>query len=160
MRLIWTAISLAALWLLMSGIYKPLLLILGALSVLLVLWLTDRMNKADGDRLAFHLRPIGFIGYLIWLGVEIAKANIAVTKVILAPAMPIRQHMFRVPSTQKSDVGHVIFANSITLTPGTISVETEPDEILVHALAYHEADLTALADMDARVSATETPGAA
>jgi len=86
---------------------------------------------------------------------EIAKANWNVTKIILAPAMPIRQHLFAVPCTQRTDLGQVIFANSITLTPGTISVETDPGSFLVHALAFSPADIDALADMDERVTATE-----
>jgi multicomponent Na+:H+ antiporter subunit E len=52
----------------------------------------------------------------------------------------------------------VIFANSITLTPGTVSVETEEGYFLVHAISYSADDMDALADMDARVSATELAG--
>ena len=78
-----------------------------------------------------------------------------VTRVILAGTMPIKQNLFRIPHTQKSDLGQVIFANSITLTPGTVTVETEENEFLVHALSYSEDDLHILADMDRRASATE-----
>jgi multicomponent Na+:H+ antiporter subunit E len=69
--------------------------------------------------------------------------------------MLIRQNLFTVPYTQRTDLGQVIFANSITLTPGTVSVETETGHFLVHAVSYTENDMDALADMDARVSATE-----
>ncbi len=155
MRLIGTIVFLSALWLLMSGVYKTLVIAFGAASVVLAVVVIRRMDAVDEDRLAIQLRAFGFLGYLIWLLGEIAKANWAVTKIILSPRMPIRQHFFAVPSSQSTDLGRVIFANSITLTPGTISVETEDKQFLVHAVGYCEDDVAALADMDARVTATE-----
>lgn len=158
MRAVASAVFLLALWLLMSGVYKPLVIAFGVGSVLLIMVILLRMDKVDGDHVQLRLRPIRFIGYIIWLFGEIAKANWAVTKVILARSMPIRQKMFHVPQSQKNDLAQVIFANSITLTPGTISVETEEGGILVHALSYAEEDDIALADMDRRVTAVETEG--
>lgn len=139
----------------MSGLYKPLILGFGAASVVLVVYVVRRMDTIDGDQFEIRLKPIAFLGYLVWLMVEIAKANWAVTKIVLSPKMPLRQHLFDVPYTQKTDLGQVIYANSITLTPGTISVETEVGHFLVHALCYSDDDMDALADMDARVTATE-----
>ena len=153
-----TALILAALWLLMSGIYKPMVIGFGAASVLLVTLVISRMNAVDGDHVEMRLKPVGYTMYLLWLLGEIAKANWAVTKVILSPDMLLRQHLFATPTTQRTDLGQVIFANSITLTPGTITVETETDRFLVHALSYSDNDLAALADMDRRISATETGG--
>ena len=91
--------------------------------------------------------------------VEIAKSNWLVTRVILARIMPIRQNLFEVPYTQKSDLGQVIFANSITLTPGTLTIETEAGDFLVHALSYSPTDMDDLADMDRRVSEIENGAA-
>ncbi len=158
MRLIGTTVLLFALWLLMSGVYKPLVIGFGVASVLLAVYVVRRMDAVDGEHLEIRLRPFGSFGYLGWLMVEIAKANWAVTKIILSPAMPIRQHLFEVPNSQGTDLGRVIFANSITLTPGTISVETEDNHFLVHAVDYGDATMGDLADMDARVSATEQGG--
>jgi len=153
-----TGVTLMGLWLLMSGIYKPLMIGFALGSVAVVLLVSWRMDVVDGDKVQMRLRPFGFVGYILWLLVEIARANWLVTKVILSPKMPIRQHLFAVPYSQKTDLGQVIFANSITLTPGTITVETEPGSLLVHALAYGVEDDAALADMDRRVSATESGG--
>jgi len=156
LRSFFTALCLFALWFLMSGITKPLTLGLGLGSAFFAIWIVRRMDDAaDAGRLELRLRPFEFFKYLCWLMVEIAKANWAVTKVILSPNMPIRQKLFPVPYTQKTDLGQTIFANSITLTPGTISVEVEPDHFLVHALAYSSDDPAAIADMDARVTKTE-----
>ncbi|MBZ0128133.1 MAG: Na+/H+ antiporter subunit E [Rhodobacteraceae bacterium] len=144
-----------ALWLLMSGIYKPLVIGFGAGSVLLVVWVMARMNRVDAYTLDIRLKPIAFAGYILWLLTEIARANWAVTRIVLSRRMPIRQKMFDVPSSQKSDLGRVVFANSITLTPGTVSVEAQRGCFLVHALAYQDSDVDALADMDQRITSCE-----
>lgn len=155
------ALGLVVLWLLMSGLYKTLILVFGAISVLLTLFIINRMDKMDDHKLGYDIGVIATIKYLVWLMVEIAKSNWAVTKVILSGKKPDSQKMFEVPVTQKSEIAQVVFANSITLTPGTVTVESEDDNFIVHALDFGEGDMEALGDMDARVSAIETdnPGA-
>lgn len=140
----------------MSGIYINLLIGLGLASAIFAIVIVRRMDDAaDAERLEVRLRPFGLAGYLAWLMVEIFKSNWAVTKIIMSPQMPIRQHYFRIPRTQSTDLGQTIFANSITLTPGTITVDTLEDCFWVHAVGYSEGDTDALADMDARVTRTE-----
>ncbi len=156
LRTLLTALTLFVLWLLMSGIYKPMIIGFGVISAVISVIVVRRMdNAADADRLEINLRVLPTIAYWFWLMVEIAKANWAVTKLILSPSMPINRHMFRIPHSQKTDLGQAIFANSITLTPGTISVEVEEGEFLIHAVGYSADDLHALADMDSRVAAIE-----
>lgn len=154
-RSIITVFIFIGLWLLLSGVYKPLTIGLGVLSAVIVIFVTKRMDSIDGDRLTIDLKPVAFLKYIIWLLVEIAKANWTVAKVILTPSLPIRQHLFTVPYSQKTDLGQVIFANSITLTPGTVSVETEPGHFLVHALVYTPDTMEELGEMDRQVSAIE-----
>ncbi|MBK0326552.1 Na+/H+ antiporter subunit E [Rhodobacteraceae bacterium F11138] len=140
----------------MSGVYKPLVVGLGAASVILVVYVIRRMDRVDGDRVEIQLKPLAAVMYFFWLLGEIAKSSWAVTRIILSPRMPMAPHLFSVPHTQRTDLGQVIFANSITLTPGTLTVETDLGYFLVHALAHAPEDMDALADMDARVSALET----
>lgn len=156
MRTVLSILTLFALWLLMSGIYKPLVVGLGFASAVVAVLVVRRMDALDGHRLSLALNPFKFVGYLVWLMKEIAVSNIAVTKLILSPDMPLRQHLFRVPNTQVSELGATVYANSITLTPGTITVEIDEDAFWVHAASFDDGDHAALADMDARVSATET----
>ena len=158
MRFTAYALFLGAIWLLLSGIYKPLILCFGVASVGLVLLITHRMNIVDGDRVSIEINPLKLLGYLFWLFVEIAKSNIKVTQIILTPSMPTSQNLFEVPFSQRTDIGQVIFANSITLTPGTVSVETETGHFLVHAICYTADDMDGLAEMNSRVSATELAG--
>ena len=159
LRTVFTTLTLFALWLLMSGVYQPLTIGLGAASSILAIYVGKRMNAIDRHRLEIHVNFFKMLSYFGWLMVEIAKSNWAVTKLILSPKMKLRQNMFEVPYVQKSDLGQTIFANSITLTPGTITVEVEPGYFLVHAVDYSEDDHEALADMGRRVAATETGAA-
>jgi len=145
-----------ALWLLMSGIHNSFMIGLGAGSSVIVGILVWRMEKASpGARIRMSLRPVTFVSYIVWLMKEIAKANWAVTKAIMATDLSMRRHYFLVPVGQKTEVGQTIYANSITLTPGTLTVELEEGSFWVHALDYGDTTMDELADMDARVTATE-----
>jgi len=154
-RAVTLCVILFALWLLMSGIYKPLLIGFGAASCVLATWIAHRLGILDTEGVPISIDILGMLKYCFWLVVEIGKADWAVTKVILDPAMNIRQRLIRVPATQLSDLGKVVFANSITITPGTITVETEKNDFIVHALTDEAADLDALAEMNRRVCQTE-----
>ena len=155
LRILALTVSLFALWLLLSGIYKPLIIGFGVISSLLCVVLVARLNLLGEGGLFRSLKFFKFLNYLGWLVVEIGKADWAVTKVILAPTLPKRQRLIRVPTEQASDVGKALFANSITITPGTVTVESEDGYLLVHALTDEAADSSALAAMGHRVAVLE-----
>ena len=142
-------------WLLLSGVYKSLIIAFGLFSVVLTIYFVKRMDKIDGYQVVFDIRFFKFVGYFIWLLGEIAKSNIQVIKTILQGDNNINQKMFYKKTTQSSDIGKVIFANSITLTPGTISVSIEGDDILVHSLNFKDTDLEDLSEMDKRITNIE-----
>ena len=144
-----------ALWLLMSGIYKPLVIGLGVFSALLCTWIVNRLGllKLNGFFEEFALFRV--IRYSFWLVIEIGKADWAITKVILSPELPKRQRLIHVPAEQRTEHGKMMFGNSITITPGTVTVETEPDYFIVHALTDEAADKRALAAMGAKVCSIE-----
>lgn len=157
LRILLSTLMLFVLWLLLSGIYSPLIIWLGVASSVITVFVVRRMNAAtESNRLEIHLKPFAVIGYWIWLMGEIVKSNWAISKIILSPNMTLNKHHFNVPCTQKTDLGQATFANSITLTPGTITVDVEDGRFLVHAVSYSDDSLSALADMDARVSKIES----
>ena len=86
---------------------------------------------------------------------EILVANINVAKVILSPKLPISPIMVVFGSTQKTDLGRVLYANSITLTPGTITTGVEGDQLEIHALTRKDVDGREEDEMDQRVSIVE-----
>ncbi len=145
---------LAAVWLLWSGHYTGLLLTLGALCCALVVYIAHRMDVIDHEGHPSHL-TWRFPGYWLWLSVEIVKANLDVTRRVLDLRLPIDPRLFEVKTSQRTDLGRVIYANSITLTPGTVSTDVGAETIQVHAIgAEGERDLQAGA-MDAKVTALE-----
>ena len=154
-RVITLTVALAALWLLLSGYFDvPLLLFWGVLSVGLSVWLAARAGMIDKEGAPLGLFP-GIIPYLFWLSGEIGKSNVAVAREALAISPRLSPRMIRVPMTQKTAAGMATFANSITLTPGTVSVALEDGTILIHGLTEALADEAGIAAMGARVSKTE-----
>lgn len=131
--LISLAILLALLWLGISGVYKPLLFALGSVSVLFVVWMSRRMDVVgvEHNPVMYSWRLPLYWTWLVW---EIAKANLAVARAALAPAEYVKPRVVRVPVRLKSPIAKVTYANSITLTPGTVTLQLEPDWIEAHAL--------------------------
>ncbi|MEL6347185.1 MAG: Na+/H+ antiporter subunit E [Myxococcota bacterium] len=151
-------IVLTVVWLLWSGHYTVFVLSLGALSVGLVVFLSDRMGIVDDEGQPLSWGPVRPIIYLPWLVVEVIKANLDVARRVLSPSMPISPTVTRIPAPQRTALGRVIYANSITLTPGTVSIELDDNSILVHALsADGVADLRS-GVMAAKVCALEGDG--
>ncbi|MEM9706824.1 MAG: Na+/H+ antiporter subunit E [Pseudomonadota bacterium] len=149
------AAALAILWLLLSGYFdKPLLLIFGALSILLCVYLAARSGVLDEEGVPSGLMP-GIFAYWVWLTGEIGKANIMVAREALAVKPRLSPKVVQVPIAAKTNAGIATFANSITLTPGTVSVNLEDDHILVHALTEELADPSGMAEMGRHIASFE-----
>ena len=142
--------SLYAFWILMSGHFTPFLLAAGFGSALAVALIAHRMAATDHEGHPAHLTPTAF-GYWPWLIKEICKAGIQVSRIILDPKLPISPTLVRFKPGQESTVGLVTHANSITLTPGTITVQAGRDEFLVHGLTREGAEGCVDSEMDRRV---------
>lgn len=149
------AASLAAFWLLLSGMFTPFLVGAGVLSALAVAALSRRMDLVDHEGHPIHLAWGALMTYWPWLLKEIAKSAWDVSKRVLDPRLPISPTLRRFRPGQRTELGLVIHANSITLTPGTIAVEVAPDEFLVHALTREGADGLAGSEMDLRCTRLE-----
>ena len=144
-------VHLMLVWLLLSGHFDPTLITYGALSSAFVVALMAHLRILDSEALPMHLGIRPFL-YLPWLIKEIVLSNIAVARVILDPKLPIQPRMIRVKASQKSDVCQVIYANSITLTPGTVTLDVRNGEFLVHALTDDSAAGLLSGEMDRRVA--------
>lgn len=146
--------SLLAFWLLLSGYFEPFLLAAGLGSAIAVALFARRMEVVDREGHPIDLL-LGALGYWYWLGKEIIKSGWTVTRIILDPKLPISPTMVRFKPSQTSIVGLVTHANSITLTPGTITVEADRNEFLVHGLTQAGAEGCIDSEMDRRVSRFE-----
>ena len=147
-------VTLFATWLLLSGKFEPFFIALGLLSCAICVAIARRMEVVDRESHPVHLSRF-LPSYWLWLFKEIVLANIDVTKRILAPGMPINPQLFRVRATQGDELGKVIYANSITLTPGTVTVDIDGDEFVVHALSDAAKGDLESGEMDRRVTALE-----
>ena len=151
------AITLFVFWLLLSGYFTAFLVAAGAGCAIAVAWLAARMDIADREGHPLRFTP-AVIVYWPWLAKEIALSAWTVTKIILDPRLPISPTLARFKPSQSSTVGLVTHANSITLTPGTVTIDAERGEFLVHALTREGAASLAGSEMDRRVAALEGRG--
>jgi multicomponent Na+:H+ antiporter subunit E len=154
MRWVSLAVVLFLFWLALSGHYTPFLMAAGAASAILCAIVAARLRIADAEGHAIHL-AWSALTYFPWLAWEIAKSAWAVTKLILHPGLPISPTMTKVVASQRTTVGVATYANSITLTPGTITTDVKGNQLTVHALVRDGAMDLEGGGMDARVTQFE-----
>jgi multicomponent Na+:H+ antiporter subunit E len=144
-------------WLMWSGHYtvnSSLILAFGLLSCLAVTLLCRRMRaKAPHGR--DHTLTWRTLLYLPWLAKQIVLSSLTVARLILDPRQRISPCIIRVKAMQRGEGALVLFANSITLTPGTVSLSVNRGAIVVHALSHTIADDLLSGQMNRRVSALE-----
>lgn len=142
-------------WLFWSGHFaNPFLLALGLGSCLLTVYMSRRMRIVDEEGAPIQLGVRPFF-YVPWLTKEVILSNLEVAQIVLSPIMPLRRSQITVTAHQKSELGRVILANSITLTPGTVSVQVEGDQITVHALSHEGSAEDISGEMNKRICAME-----
>lgn len=132
---------LAFIWLSNSGHYTPLILAFGLASILFVILIARRMKVVDQESLPLQLWS-SLPGYYLWLLRKIVASNLQVAACVWRTlfsgkadaANAISPCCTRIKTTLSTDLGKVLYANSITLTPGTVAVDIDGDGILVHAL--------------------------
>jgi multicomponent Na+:H+ antiporter subunit E len=156
MRLVALALLLFAFWLLLSGHYTAWLVGAGVITAVIVAWLGRRFAFGDEEGLPIE-RLVGGLGYWPWLVKEVALASFAVARIILNPKLPISPRLVRAPCGPRTAVGIATFANSITLTPGTITIEVDRrrGELVVHALTDAGASDLMSGEMNNRVERFE-----
>lgn len=145
---------LFAFWVVLSGHLTGFLLAAGLGSSILVLLFALRMTVIDREGYPMRL-GLSALTYWPWLIVEIIKSAWDVSKIIMDPRLPISPTWVSVKASQRTALGRVTYANSITLTPGTITIEAEGDEFTVHALTRASAEGLAEGTMDRRVTRFE-----
>ena len=146
--------SLFLFWTLLSGYFTAFLLGAGAGCALAVVLFSRRMQVIDREGHPIQMLPRATL-YTFWLVKEIVKSAWQVSKIILDPKMPISPTLVSFKPSQRTAVGLVTHANSITLTPGTITVEANRGRFVVHALTREGASSLTDSEMDRRVSSWE-----
>lgn len=144
------AVALLVLWLVLSGHYTVLLTTIGVVCVAFTVWFAGRMGLIDREGVFIHLFP-GLVGYWAWMVKEMFLSNVQVARIVLSPSLPISPSLIHYRASQSTDLGRVLFANSITLTPGTVSTQVDGDDLTVHSLEWLFVDGVEEGIMDARV---------
>ena len=153
MRLVAISVTLFIYWLALSGHYETWLVVSGAVLSVLVVAFCLFKGITDEEGFPIEKLPRALL-YWPWLGWRMALSALNVARLILHPRLPISPTMVKVDALQKSAVGLTAYANSITLTPGTISVEVSEQgmAIWVHAITRENAEGFADDEMNRRVA--------
>ena len=125
---------LTAFWLALSGHYTILLLCFGAFSVVWIMLLSRRMDITDHEGVTIPMISMRMLLYWFWLAKEVLISCLSVAKMILSPTGSLSPTVEKLPTGEMTDVEKVIYANSITLTPGTLTLEVSDDSIEVHTI--------------------------
>lgn len=145
------AAAASLLWACLSGrLADPVSVTFGVIAVLAATGAALRINAVDEEG-APYLKIFGLAGYILWLLVQIGLSNIAVARKVLSPRSALAPTLFRYRTQSSLDMSRVIFANSITLTPGTVTVEIEDDAVLVHALDERAVSAEVFSRMELRI---------
>ena len=155
MSFVLTVLIMFAFWIFLSGKFSFILLLSGVISSLLVSYMSNDLLIGNGDIKLGFIRTIRFIRFLPWLLWQIVLANIDLALRTLHPKMPINPILINIKNNLKSDLGMVILANSITLTPGTVTIDVNENEFLVHVISEKAAQSLISGEMQARVKKIE-----
>ena len=153
-RVLWLWGILFALWLLVSNHFDALFLAFGAVTCTVAVFVPARLAIVDRESVPVRLLLRG-VPYVPWLAWEIFKSNVRVARIILAPRVRVDPSIVHFRASQRTDLGRFIYANSITLTPGTVTTGIVGDDFEVHAIAREEIDGSEENAMNRRVAALE-----
>lgn len=152
MRALLLGVLLMIAWLLWSGFFKPLLLSLGVFSCVLTLLIVYRMGYFTNETFAFRYSP-RLLVYWGWLGKEIVLSSIEVVKHVLRKDLNVQSRVITLDVSDLDALDQAVFGNSITLTPGTLTLDLFKDRIVVHALSAEAAESLQTGEMLRRVVA-------
>lgn len=140
-------------WVLWSGVYKPLLLGLGLFSCFLSVWLAKRLGFFHhGIQLKSLFRLPALWG---WLLIQVIKSSIHVARIVLTPSLPIRPKLVEITTAEQSETGKVILGNSITLSPGTVTIDVHGERLLVHCLTNESTADLGSGELELRIARLE-----
>lgn len=127
---------LMAVWVIFSGFFDLFHLSLGVISCGIVTWLSAHLLFDDRTIRLRHRAVQGWrlAGYMAWLTWQIVLSNIAVLKLAFAPRSALQPQIIRYRTPLRSDFEKFLLANSITLTPGTVTIKILGDVFYIHAI--------------------------
>lgn len=147
-RLVFWAITLFALWLLLSESFNPAHVLIGLVAATCVAVL----HEGSRSRRSYSVHWWSALAYFPWLFKEILASGVRLSFLILHPRMPIRPRLFRYRTSLGNDLATTLLGNSITLTPGTVTVEARHDELVIHTIDGDGTRVPAIQRLEKKVS--------
>lgn len=128
---------LAISWLLVTSTFELGEVLAGVVVVIVVVLAVGKHRQLyDGVRLSFRTVLYTPLYLMIFLW-QLIKANLDVARRVLSPSLPIRPGIVCARTQMESSLGKLILANSITLTPGTLTLDAEGDRLFIHWIDVH-----------------------
>jgi multicomponent Na+:H+ antiporter subunit E len=150
-----TTIVMFAFWILLSGEFTFILITSGVVASLITAYLSHDIFVGKADLKTETGRVFKFIVYIPWLLWEIILANVEIAYLVLNPKPLVDPQIVRFKNDLKTDLGIVTLAHSITLTPGTVTVEANREEFVIHAIWQKSADGIIGGEMQQKVKKIE-----
>ena len=150
-----TAIAMFIFWILLSGEFTFILITSGVVASLIVAYLSHDIFVGKADLKTETGRVFKFIVYIPWLLWEIILANVEIAYLVLNPKPLIDPQLVRFKNDLKTDLGIVTLAHSITLTPGTVTVDANREEFVIHAIWQKSAEGIISGEMQRKVKKIE-----
>lgn len=150
-----TAIAMFIFWILLSGEFTFILITSGVVASLITAYLSHDIFIGKADLKTETGRVFKFIVYIPWLLWEIILANVEIAYLVLSPKPLVDPQIVRFKNDLKTDLGIVTLAHSITLTPGTVTVDANREEFVIHAIWQKSAEGIISGEMQRKVKKIE-----
>ena len=139
-KFLYYLVFIFVIWVMLTGIGKEELVTGALVSVIVSLLFVKGIDFWKGSKNPFSL-ILGFIKYLLVFIPELIKANIDVAKRVINPKLPINPGIVAIKTELKSDEAKMMLANSITLTPGTLTMDVRDDHLLIHWIDVKDTEI-------------------
>jgi multicomponent Na+:H+ antiporter subunit E len=135
--------TLLGFWMLLNGSLAPDILVVGLIAAIVITFLFSNSLAVISELSTTPRALIAAVGYVFFFVRELVKSNLNLARIVLSPALPLNPGIVKVRTRLKSRMGRLLLANSITLTPGTLTVDIDGEWLYIHWVTVASADIEA-----------------
>ena len=135
--------TLLGFWMLLNGSLAPDILVVGLIAAIVITFLFSNSLAVISELSTTPRALIAAVGYVFFFARELVKSNLNLARIVLSPALPLNPGIVKVRTRLKSRMGRLLLANSITLTPGTLTVDIDGEWLYIHWATVASADIEA-----------------
>jgi multicomponent Na+:H+ antiporter subunit E len=135
--------TLLGFWMLLNGSLAPDILVVGLIAAIVITFLFSNSLAVISELSTTPRALIAAVGYVFFFARELVKSNLNLARIVLSPALPLNPGIVKVRTRLKSRMGRLLLANSITLTPGTLTVDIDGEWLYIHWVTVDAADVEA-----------------